>query len=62
MTRRVAMSLTGLFEDIISGICTWDFVMRGKFRRYGRRPLFYVASGFQRGEINLQDVKLPILG
>jgi len=58
MMRRAAMSLTGLFEDIISGIGTWDLVVSESIRRYGRVLPFYGASGYERGEINLQDVQL----
>lgn len=60
MTRRAAMALTGLFEDIISGIGTWDLVVSESLRRYGRLLPFYGASGYHRGEINLQDVQLML--
>ena len=56
--RRAAMALTGLFEDIISGTGMWDLLVRECLRRYGKELPFYDMTGYVRGEINLQDVRL----
>ena len=58
MTRRAAISLVGLFEDIISGIGQWDLVVSECLRRYGKALPFYKTDTYVRGEINVQDVQL----
>ena len=57
--KRLALSVAGYFEDVISGTCIWKTFTAECKKRYGVYVPFYLGAGeaYEPDEINLADVK-----